>query len=303
MRGAVIAAWEDDLRALRRDTFDAGRGREALMFIQRFYGLVSVLRPQIQRAWGPGGHVHVVDSPDIAGPGPRVSQTRIKLRNHGEYVSPEVFTLVDGTPRVNAALGTERLIKVADAEPATLVAAMYRLLVDFLQVALNLDLGLGGSAWLYEHVGAANFVTSGRWASVGEIYRLATREFAVEDSFASVFAMLTTPHVELHVDNASNGSSPAAGDGAELPLAIEQLQRFVEPQSDLEHFVAVVGMAVAADHEDRRVASAEVAQALNLDELAMAKLGRLLANAPDVAREGDFAADFSTWSFLPSYNV
>jgi class 3 adenylate cyclase len=46
-----------------------------------------------------------------------------------------------------------------------------------------------------------------------------------------------------------------------------------------------------------------VAQALNLDELAMAKLGRLLANAPDVAREGDFAADFSTWSFLPSYNV
>jgi len=299
----VISAWEEDLRALRQDTYDAGRGREALLFIQRFYGLVSVLRPQIQKAWGPGGHVHVVDSPDVAGPGPRVSQTRIKLRNHGFYVSPEVFTLVDGTPRVNAALGTERLIKVADTDPTTVVSSMYRLLVDFLQVALNLDLGMHGSTWLYEHVGATSFVTSGRWLSVGEIYRQATREFAVDDSFESVFAMLTTPHVEPRSESGQNGSTAAAGDGAELPLAIEQLQRFLEPQTDLEHFVAVVAMAVSADHEDRRVSSADVAQALSLDELSTNKLGRLLANTPDVAREVDFAPDFTSWSFLPSYNV
>jgi class 3 adenylate cyclase len=29
----------------------------------------------------------------------------------------------------------------------------------------------------------------------------------------------------------------------------------------------------------------------------------LLAGAPDVCREGEHAADFATWSFLPSYNV
>ncbi len=302
LRGAIIAAWEKDLRAVRQDTFDVGRGREALLFIQRFYGLVSLLRPQIQRAWGPG-LVHVVDSPDIAGPGPRVSQTRLKLRNHGEHVSPEVFTHVDGTPRANAALGTERLIKVAEVEPLSVVNEMYRLLVDFLQVALNLDLGLGGSTWLYEHVGATSFVSSGRWASVGEIYRHATREFAVENSFESVFAMLASPHVELHAAGGPNGATAAAGDGVELPLSIEQLQRFVEPQPDLENFVALVGMAVAADPEDRRVTSAEVVQALGLDQPATTRLGQLVARAPDVAREGEHTDDFSSWSFLPSYNV
>ncbi|TME20413.1 MAG: hypothetical protein E6I67_10110, partial [Chloroflexi bacterium] len=75
LRGALIAAWEDDLRAVRQDTFDVGRGREALFFMQRLYGLISSLRAPIQRSWGPGGHVHVVDSPEIGGPGPRVSQS------------------------------------------------------------------------------------------------------------------------------------------------------------------------------------------------------------------------------------
>src|SRR5256885_7536145 len=70
LRGALAAPWEEDLRAVRQDSFDMGRGREALFFIQKFYGLISDLRPQIQRAWGPGGHVHVVDSPEIGGARP-----------------------------------------------------------------------------------------------------------------------------------------------------------------------------------------------------------------------------------------
>ena len=48
---------------------------------------ISDLRAPIQRAWGPGGLVHVADSPDIGGPGPRVSMTRVKLRNHGNLVA------------------------------------------------------------------------------------------------------------------------------------------------------------------------------------------------------------------------
>ena len=86
LRSALISAWEADLRAVRQDTLDVGRGREALVFIQRFYALISDLRGPIQRAWGRGGHVHVVDSPELGGPGPRVSQSRIRLRNHGELV-------------------------------------------------------------------------------------------------------------------------------------------------------------------------------------------------------------------------
>jgi len=42
------------------------------VFMQRLYGLISSLRAPIQRAWGSGGHVHVVDSDEIGGPGPRV---------------------------------------------------------------------------------------------------------------------------------------------------------------------------------------------------------------------------------------
>ena len=44
LRGALLRAWEADLRAVRQDGFDPGRGREALLFIQRFYGLISDLR-------------------------------------------------------------------------------------------------------------------------------------------------------------------------------------------------------------------------------------------------------------------
>src|SRR6478672_2021925 len=69
LRGAVSALWEDDLRAVRLDSFDVSAGKEALAFIQRFYSLVSQLRTPIQRAWGLGGLVHVADSADIAGPG------------------------------------------------------------------------------------------------------------------------------------------------------------------------------------------------------------------------------------------
>src|SRR6202165_4056362 len=324
LRGAVIAAWEEDLRSVRQDRFDVGRGREALMFIQRFYGLVSSMRPQIQRVWGPGGHVHVVDSPDLAGPGPRVSQTRIKLRNHGEYVSPELFTHVEGTPRANPALGTERLIKVADVEPLVFVTELHRLLVEFLSVALNLDLSLGGTGWLYEHAAAAFFVSAGRWASVGDIYRRVTRELAVADSFESVVGMLgvqgSGPGAGSNGSNGANGWAGSAGsgasagsavagsaavadDGQEVSLSIEQLHRYVESQPDLENFVSLVAIAVAADQKELRVSSGDVAESVGIDGLAVTKLGRLLSMAPDVCRDGAFSPDYSSWSFLPSYNV
>jgi class 3 adenylate cyclase len=304
LRGALIAAWEEDLRAVRRDGFDMGRGREALVFMQRFYGLISSLRPQIQRAWGPGGHVHVVDSPDIGGPGPRVSQSRIKLRNHGDGVTVELFSYAHGSSHANHAAGLDRDIHVADAEALVFVTELYRTAVDFLQVALNLDLMLAGTQWLYEHTAATYFVATGKWATVGEIYRRATREFAVADSFESVMARLV-PRVEPDPASGSNGSNghASAPDTVEMQLSIDDLQRFVDTQPDLENFIRLVQVAVDADQEDRRVSSAEIADSLGADELAVTKLGRLLVDAPDVCREAEFSPDFSSWTFLPSYNA
>lgn len=302
LRGALIAAWEADLRAVRQDSFDTGRGREALVFMQRFYGVISDLRPAIQRAWGAGGHVHVVDSPDLAGPGPRVSQSRIRLRNHGDLVGVELFSYVDGASRPNPAAGLDREIRVTEIGPLAFVTELYRTAVDFLQVALNLDLQLGGTAWLYEHSAANYFVTTGKWASIGEAYRRAARDFAVAESFESVLAALT-PKTEPDDAHGSNGANVSGVDSAEMQLSIEQLQRFLEPQPDLENFVHLVQVAVAADAEDRRVSSSEIARSLGLDALAITKLGRLLALAPDVARDAEFALDLSEWSFLPSYNV
>jgi class 3 adenylate cyclase len=287
---------------VRQDTFDMGRGREALVFMQRFYGLISDLRTLIQRAWGPGGHVHVVDSPDLDGPGPRVSQTRIRLRNHGEGVAVELFSYVDGEPQPNPAAGLDREIRVADIEPLDFVTELYRTAVDFLQVALNLDLQLGGSTWLYEHAAVSYFVTTGNWASVGEAYRRTAREFAVADSFESVLSALGAK-AEPDASNSSNGSNGAGHDSVAIELPIEQLQRYLDPQLDLENFVQLVQVAVAADQEDRRVLSSEIAQSLGLDPLEIIKLGRLLGVSTDVARDAEFAPDYAEWSFLPSYNV
>src|SRR5579863_3404165 len=141
LRAAITAAWERDLRAVRQDRFDMGGDKAALAFIQRFYSLVSDLRVPIQRAWGLGGHVHVADSP-VTGPGPRVSQTRIKLRNHGDLVALEAFTYIDGTPRPNPALGLDREIKIGEVAPYAIAQELYRRVIDFLQVALNIDLSL-----------------------------------------------------------------------------------------------------------------------------------------------------------------
>src|SRR5438876_119616 len=231
LRGALIAAWEDDLRAVRQDTYDVGRGREALVFMQRLYGLISSLRAPIQRSWGAGGHVHVVDSPEIGGPGPRVSQSRIRLRNHGEVVMVELFSYMDGTARANPAAGLDRDIRVADVEPLVFVTELYRTAVGFLQVALNLGLLLGDATWLFEHAAANHFVSAGRWATVGEVYRRATREFAVADSFETVLSWLG-PKVEsggADGFNGSNGSGGSSGDGVEVSLSIEELHGFLEP--------------------------------------------------------------------------
>ena len=303
LRCVLIAAWEDDLRAVRQDSFDVGRGREPLVFIQRFYALISSLRPQIQRAWGPGGHVHVVDTPDVGGPGPRVSQSRIRLRNHGEFVSVELFSYNNGTSRPNRSAGLDRELRLTDVDPLSYVTSLYRTAVDFLQVALNIDLMLSGPLWLYEHAAAANFVTTGRWLSVGEAYRRVAREFAVADSFESVLAFIRPKPEADGLSHGTNGTNGSAADGVEMRLTIEQLQRYADPQPDLENFVRAVQVAVVADQEDRRVTSTEIEALLGLDTPAIVKLGRLLAYAPDVSREGDFSIDFEEWSFLPSYNV
>jgi class 3 adenylate cyclase len=296
LRGAITAAWEEDLRAVRQDRYDTAAGKEALGFIQRCYSLVSDLRAPIQKAWGLGGHVHVADSGDVGGPGPRVSQTRIKLRNHGELVAIEAFTYTDGTAKHNPSLGLDREIKVTGTGALIFVQELYRITVDFLQVALNLDLALGGSAWLYEQVVANYFIATGMWPVVGDVYQRATREFAVEDSFERVVEMFGAPAE-------SNGSNGSHGADAEVTLTIEQLHRCRDTQGDLENFVQAVRLAVAADQENRRLTSEEVARELSLDELSTIKLGRLFAVSPEVCRDVEAGADFATWSLMPSYNV
>lgn len=309
LRGAVTAAWEEDLRAVREDGFDMGGGKQALAFIERFYGLVSRLRAPSQRAWGPGGLVHVADSSAVGGPGPRISQTRIKLRNRGEVVSVQAFTYIDGAPKAHPSLGLDREVRVVDVPPLVFVSELYRLAVDFLQVALNLDLQLAGNGWLYEQVVADHFIGTGRWPSIGEVYQRASRRFAVEDSFERVVAMFH-PLAERAVSPDSNGSSngtngtgPSEHAAEEAVLTLEQLQRCRDTQAELDTFMQGMRLAVAADPESRRITSEEAAHELQLEPLAVIKLGRLLAGAPDVCREGELGSDFSEWSFLPSYNV
>ncbi|TMF71481.1 MAG: adenylate/guanylate cyclase domain-containing protein [Chloroflexi bacterium] len=299
LRGALIAAWEEELRAVRQDSFDVGRGREALVFIQRFYALISSLRLPIQRSWGPGGHVHVVDSHEVGGPGPRVSQSRIRLRNHGDEVLVELFTYADGSSRANPSAGLDRSVHVAEIEPLGFVTELYRTAVGFLQVALNIDLLLGDATWLFEHAATSYFVAAARWPTVGEVYRRTNREFAVADSFETVLGLLA-PGGESNASGSANGSGH---DELELRLSIEQLQRYVEPQPDLENFLRIVQVAVDSDQEELRISSSATALLFGLDELALTKLGCLVASAPDVCRDGSFAADYSSWSFLPSYNV
>ena len=289
LRGAVTALWEDDLRAVRLDSFDTGAGKEALAFIQRFYSLVSQLRTPIQRAWGPGGLVHVADSADVAGPGQRVSQTRIKLRNHGELVAVEAFTFTDGAPKPNPALGLDRELKVTGVGGYVFVQELYRTMVAFLQAALGVDLRLSGSSWLYEQIAATYFVANGKWPTVGDVYQRATRELAVDDTFEKVIAIFAP-------DEATNGAT-------ELKLSLEQLHRCRDSQPDLDTFVHAVRLAVDADQAVERVTSEDAALELTLDAQATTKLGRLLSEAPDICREGEVADDYSTWSFLPSYNV
>jgi class 3 adenylate cyclase len=289
LRGALTAAWENDLRAVRQDTYDMVAGKEALAFIQRFYSLVSELRTPIQRAWGPGGLVHVADNSDVAGPGQRVSQTRVRLRNHGDLVAVEVFTYADGTLKPNPALGLDREIKIAGIGGLVFVQELYRTMVTFLQAALGVDLQLVGSAWLYEQVVASSFGTNGKWPTAGELYLRATRELAVDESFEKVIAMFAP-------DEGANGD-------AEVRLSLEQLHRCRDAQSDLDNFVQAVRLAVDADQAVVRVTSDGAARELKLDSQATAKLGRLLGAAPDICREGEIAENFSSWSFVPSYNV
>jgi class 3 adenylate cyclase len=289
LRGAVTAAWEDDLRAVRQDSYDTGAGKEALAFIQRFYSLVSQLRAPIQRAWGPGGLAHVADNPDVAGPGQRVSQTRIKLRNYGDLVAVEAFTYTDGSSKPNPGLGLDREIKVGGVGGFVFVQELYRTMVAFLEAALGVDLQLSGSAWLYEQAVANYFVANGRWPTAGEVYQRATRELVVDEAFERVIAMFTP-------DATSNGET-------ELKLTLEQLHRSRDTQGELEIFIQAIRLAVDADQEIQTVTSDAAARELNLDPQATAKLGRLLSSAPDICREGEVEEGFSSWSFLPSYNV
>jgi class 3 adenylate cyclase len=307
LRGALTAAWEEDLRAVRQDRFNTGSGKPALAFIERFYALISELRAPIQRAWGPGGLVHVADSSAVGGPGPRVSQTRLKLRNRGELVSVHASSYVDGSPKAHPSLGLDREIQVVDVPAIGLVQETYRLAVDFLQVALNVDLSLHGSGWLYDQVAANHFVGVGQWPAVGEVYQRASREFALEESFERVADMFH-PIVATAGANGSNGMGHANGDAQALAaqeavLTLERLQRCRDTQGELDRFMQGLRLVVAADPDTRRVTSDEATRELGLTHVDVRKLGRLLAGAADVCRDGEFTTDFSEWSFLPSYNV
>jgi class 3 adenylate cyclase len=289
LRGAVTALWEDDLRAVREDRYDTEPGKEALAFIQRFNSMIAQLRVPIQQAWGAGGLVHVADNPDVAGPGQRVSQTRVKLRNHGEAVVVEAFAYVGGESKPDPGLGLDREIKVAAVGAPAFLHELYRTLVSFLQTALSVDLALADSAWLYEQLVADHFTGTARWPALGEIYQRATREFAVEDSFETVTGM-------FKFEGETNGDFM-------LSLGMDRLHRCRGTQSDMENFVAAIRLVVDADQAMQRFTSEDAARELNLDGLAATKLGRLLAAAPDISRDPEGADDFSTWSFLPSYNV
>ena len=289
LRGAISAAWEDDLRSVRQDSYRTGADKEALAFIQRFYALASQLRVPIQRAWGPGGLVHVADNPDVAGPGQRVSQTRIKLRNHGDVVAVEAFTYADGSPKPNPSLGLDHEIRVTGVGGLIFVHELYRTMTGFLQAALGVDLELAGTAWLYEQLVAESFVANARWPSVGDVYKRATRELAVDDTFERVITML--------------GPTGASNGDGEVALSIVELHRCRDTQDDIDNFVQAIRLAVEADQAVEKVTSHLIAVTLNLGQHAVTKLGRLLSVAADICREGEIADDFSSWNFLPSYNV
>jgi class 3 adenylate cyclase len=289
LRRALTAAWQSDLRAVRQDSYDVERGREAWAFIQRFNQLISDLRVPIQRAWGPGGLVHVADSPDIAGPGPRVSMTRVKLRNHGNLVAIEASTHSEGEAKPNPGLGLDREIEVVGVPALVFVQELYGTLTAFLQAALSVDFELGGSRWLFEQVAAEHFGTEGRWPSLAELYQRVTREYAVDDSYekaVETFAPGTT----------ENGET-------EVRLGLENLHRCHDTDPDIANFVHVVKLAVAADEVDTWVTSEAVAHDLHLERESCMKLGRLLRAEKDVWRDGDAEEDFASWNFQPSLNV
>ena len=289
LRREITAAWQNDLRAVRQDAYDVEPGREAWAFIQRFYTLVTELRAPIQRAWGPGGLVHVADSPDITGPGPRVSMTRVKLRNHGNLVAIEASTHSEGEAKLNPGLGLDRQIEVVDVAPLVFVQELYGTLVAFLQVALNIDLELRGMRWLYEQVAAERFVATGRWPAMAELYQYVTREYAVDESFEKALEMFAPGSTQ-------NGET-------EVSLSIQELHRCREIDGDIANFLQAVKMAVASDESDSRVTSEAVADELRLEGPETMKLGRLLRAEKDVWRDGDAADDFKSWNFLPSFNV
>jgi class 3 adenylate cyclase len=289
LRRAITASWQADLRAVRRDSYDVDKGKEAWTFIQRFYGLVSELRTPIQRAWGPGGLVHVADNMDIGGPGPRVSLTRVKLRNLGHLVAVEASTHSEGEARPNPGLGLDRSIDVVGVSAFGYVQELYGTLVAFLQTAVSVDLELSGSRWLYEQAAGDHFTAHARWPALAELYQHVTREYAVDDSFEKVIEAFAPGSTQ-------NGET-------EISLSIEQLHKCSETDLEIGHFVQTVRLAVSADQNDARVTSEAVARELKLDERALMKLGRLLRAERDVWREGDASDDVSAWNFVPSFNV
>jgi class 3 adenylate cyclase len=180
-------------------------------------------------------------------------------------------------------------IKVTGVGGFVFVQELYRTMVGFLEVALGVDLQLNGSGWLYEQAAASYFVANGRWPTVGELYQGATREFAVDETFERVIAIFAP-------EEASNGES-------EVRLSLDQLHRSRDTQGELDIFVQAIRLAVDADQAVERVTSDDAARELNLDPPTTAKLGRLLSLAPDICRDGDVVDGFSSWSYLPSYNV
>src|SRR5258707_448789 len=125
--------------------------------------------------------------------------------------------------------------------------------------------------------------------ALGEVYQGATREFAVEDSFETVSGI-------FKFEGETDGDLVVS-------LSTDRLHRCRGVQADIDNFVAAIRLVVDADQAMQRLTRDHATRELGLDGPAATKLGRLLAAAPDICRDPETADDFSSWSFLPSYNV
>ena len=173
LRAAVTAAWEDDLRAVRQDAYDTGGDKEALVFIQRFYALVSRFGRRSSARGARAAWSTWPTTQTSPGPGSACRRLESSCETTATSWPSRHSRTATGRSKPNPSLGLDRELKVAGVGGFVFVQELYRTMVAFLQAALGVDLQLTGSAWLYEQIAASYFVANGRWPTVGELYQRA----------------------------------------------------------------------------------------------------------------------------------